>query len=54
MNKIATGKVEKDVVDLDYPLKKNLSNLADFRNKDISSLTAAFLIGRDIKKLLMN
>ena len=24
MNKIATGKVDKDVVDLDYPLRKNL------------------------------
>ena len=52
MNKIATGKVDKDVVDLDYPLKKNLSNLADFRNKDISSLTACILDRPRHKKII--
>ena len=52
MNKIATGKVEKDVVDLDYPLRKNLSNLADFRNKDISSLTACILDRPRHKKII--
>ena len=52
MNKIATGKVEKDVVDLDYPLKKNLSNLADFSNKDISSLTACILDRPRHKKII--
>ena len=34
MNKIATGKVEKDLIDLDYTLEKNISNLADFKNKE--------------------
>jgi fructose-1,6-bisphosphatase II / sedoheptulose-1,7-bisphosphatase len=52
MNKIATGKVEKEVVDLDYPLKKNLSNLADFKNKDISSLTACILDRPRHKKII--
>ena len=52
MNKIATGKVEKDVVDLDYPLRKNLSNLADFRNKDLSSLTACILDRPRHKKII--
>ena len=43
MDKIATGKIEKDLIDLDFPLKKNLSNLADFMNKDISDLTACVM-----------
>jgi fructose-1,6-bisphosphatase II / sedoheptulose-1,7-bisphosphatase len=43
MEKIATGKVEKGLIDLDNPLKKNISNLAEFMNKDISSITACVL-----------
>ena len=43
MDKIATGPIEKGLVDLDFPLKKNLSNLAEFLNKDISSLTACVM-----------
>ena len=43
MDKIATGKVEKGLIDLDYSLKKNISNLAEFMNKDISSITACIL-----------
>ena len=43
MDKIATGSVEKGLIDLDYPLKKNISNLADFLNKDTSSLTACIM-----------
>jgi fructose-1,6-bisphosphatase II / sedoheptulose-1,7-bisphosphatase len=43
MDKIATGKIEKGVIDLDYPLKKNISNLAEFMNKDISSITVCIL-----------
>ena len=43
MSKIATGKIEKGLIDLDYPLKKNISNLADFKNKKPSSLTACIL-----------
>ena len=43
MDKIATGKIEKGLIDLDYPLKKNISNLTDFMNKDISSITACIM-----------
>jgi fructose-1,6-bisphosphatase II / sedoheptulose-1,7-bisphosphatase len=43
MDKIATGKIEKGLIDLDNPLKKNISNLADFMNKDISSITACIM-----------
>ena len=43
MDKIATAKVEKGVIDLDYSLKKNISNLADYKNKDISLITACIM-----------
>ena len=43
MDKIATGKIEKGLIDLDNSLKKNISNLADFMNKDISSITACIM-----------
>ena len=43
MNKIATSKVENGLIDLDYSLKKNISNLADFMNKDISSITTCLM-----------
>jgi len=43
MDKIATRKVEKGLIDLDYPIKKNMGNLADFMKKDISSLTACIM-----------
>ena len=52
MDKIATGKVEKDLIDLDYSLKKNISNLADFKNKDISSITACILDRPRHKKII--
>tara|TARA_B100000767_G_scaffold173345_1_gene162206 strand:- start:85 stop:1032 length:948 start_codon:yes stop_codon:yes gene_type:complete len=43
MNKIATGKIEKGLVDLDYSLEKNIKNLSDFKNKEISSITVCVL-----------
>ncbi|MDA8537660.1 class II fructose-bisphosphatase [Candidatus Pelagibacter bacterium] len=43
MNKIATGKVEKGLIDLDYPLEKNIRNLSDFKNKEISSITVCVM-----------
>ena len=52
MDKIATCKVEKGLIDLDYPLKKNISNLADFMNKDISSITACILDRPRHKKII--
>jgi fructose-1,6-bisphosphatase II / sedoheptulose-1,7-bisphosphatase len=43
MNKIATGKIDKGLIDLDYPLEKNIKNLSKFKNKDISSLNVCIL-----------
>ena len=43
MNKIATGKIDKGLIDLDYPLEKNIKNLSEFKNKDVSSLTVCLL-----------
>jgi len=61
MNKIAVGNVEEGTVDLDYPIKKNISNLADAKNKDISKVTACILdrprhkkIIDELKKLKVN
>jgi fructose-1,6-bisphosphatase II / sedoheptulose-1,7-bisphosphatase len=52
MDKIATRKAEKNLIDLDFPLKKNISNLADFLNKDISSITACILDRPRHKKII--
>jgi fructose-1,6-bisphosphatase II / sedoheptulose-1,7-bisphosphatase len=52
MDKIATGKIEKGLIDLDYPLKKNISNLAEFMDKDISSITACILDRPRHKKII--
>ena len=43
MNKIATAKVEKGLIDLEYSIKKNIENLADFKNTEPSNLTACVL-----------
>jgi fructose-1,6-bisphosphatase II / sedoheptulose-1,7-bisphosphatase len=43
MDKIATGKIDKGLIDLDYPLEKNIKNLSDFKNKPVSSITACIL-----------
>jgi len=52
MDKIATGKIEKGLIDLDYTLKKNISNLAKFLNKDISTITACILDRPRHKKII--
>ena len=52
MDKIATGPIEKGLVDLDFSLKKNISNLADFLNKDLSSLTVCILDRPRHKKII--
>ena len=52
MNKIAVGKVEEGTVDLDYTIKKNISNLADAKNKDISKITACILDRPRHKKII--
>ncbi len=43
MNKISTNLTESNVVDLDYSIKKNIHNLADFKNKRPENLTACIM-----------
>ena len=52
MDKIATGKIEKGLVDIDFPLKKNITNLSEFLNKDISAITACVLDRPRHKKII--
>ncbi|MDA8727442.1 class II fructose-bisphosphatase [Candidatus Pelagibacter bacterium] len=52
MNKIATGKIDKGLIDLDYPLEKNIKNLSEFNNKPYSSLTVCVLDRPRHKKII--
>ena len=52
MNKIATGKIEKGLIDLDYSLEKNIQNLSDFNNKKISSITVCIMDRPRHKKII--
>jgi fructose-1,6-bisphosphatase II / sedoheptulose-1,7-bisphosphatase len=52
MNKIATGKIDKGLIDLDYPLEKNIKNLSEFKNKGVSSLTVCILDRPRHKKII--
>ena len=52
MNKIATGKIDKGLIDLDFPLEKNIKNLSEFKNKDISSITVCVLDRPRHKKII--
>ena len=52
MNKIATSKVEKGLIDLDYDIKKNIFNLAEFKNTHPSKLTACLLDRPRHKKII--
>ena len=52
MDKIAVGNVGKDVVDLDNSIKKNISNLAEAKNKKISDITACLLDRPRHKKII--
>ena len=61
MDKISTRVKEKNVVDLDYPIKKNIFNLSEYLNKKPENLTACILdrprhakIIEDLKKLNVN
>ena len=61
MEKISTKVNEKNVVDLDYTIKKNISNLSDYLNKNPENLTACILdrprhkeIMEELKKLKVN
>ena len=61
MDKISTRVKEKNVVDLDYSIKKNIFNLSEYLNKKPENLTACILdrprhakIIGDLKKLNVN
>tara|TARA_B100001057_G_scaffold266881_1_gene267024 strand:- start:1581 stop:2522 length:942 start_codon:yes stop_codon:yes gene_type:complete len=43
MNKIAISASEKGIVDLDYTIKKNIKNLAEFKNTTPENITACLL-----------
>ena len=43
MNKIAAKVDQKNVVDLDFNIKKNLDNLAQYKNKNIEDLSVCIL-----------
>ena len=43
MDKISTRVKEKNVIDLDFSVKKNISNLSDYLNKKPEDLTACLL-----------
>lgn len=54
MEKLAIGKnIEKGTVDLDYPLEKNLKNLADAKNKKLNDITVC-LLNRDRHKEIID
>ena len=52
MDKIATGKIDRGLIDLDYPLEKNIKNLSEFKKKDYSSLTVCVLDRPRHKKII--
>jgi fructose-1,6-bisphosphatase II / sedoheptulose-1,7-bisphosphatase len=52
MNKIATAKVEDGLIDLDYSLEKNITNLANYKDKDVKSITACLLDRPRHKKII--
>ncbi len=43
MNKISADISETGVIDLDYSVKKNIHNLADYKNKKLENITACIL-----------
>ena len=43
MEKISTRVTEKNVIDLDYSVKKNIVNLSDYLNKNPENITACIL-----------
>ena len=54
MDKISANVLEKDVVDLDFSVQKNITNLADYKNKKPSDLTVCILDRPRHKKIIEN
>ncbi len=52
MDKIATNIKEKKVIDLDFTIKQNISNLADYKNKNPEDLTVCILDRPRHKKII--
>ena len=52
MEKISTNTKEKNVVDLDYSIKKNIFNLSEYHNKKPENLTACILDRPRHKKII--
>ena len=52
MDKISTNIKEPNVIDLDYSVKKNIYNLAEFKNKKPENLTACILDRPRHKKII--
>ena len=52
MNKISVNTSDADVVDLDFSIKKNIFNLAEFKNKQPNQLTACILDRPRHKKII--
>tara|TARA_B100000575_G_scaffold244866_1_gene209177 strand:+ start:2880 stop:3821 length:942 start_codon:yes stop_codon:yes gene_type:complete len=52
MDKISANCSEPNVIDLDYSVKKNIYNLAEFKNKKPESLTACILNRPRHKKII--
>tara|TARA_B110001450_G_scaffold83776_1_gene79638 strand:+ start:207 stop:1154 length:948 start_codon:yes stop_codon:yes gene_type:complete len=52
MSKIATGKIDKGLIDLDYSVEKNIKNLSDFTNKKNSSITVCVMDRPRHKKII--
>ena len=52
MEKIATCKIAKGVIDLDQTVKKNILNLCEFKNKSPNQLTACVMDRQRHKKII--
>ena len=52
MEKISTRVTEKNVIDLDYSVKKNIDNLAQYKNKSPDELTTCILDRPRHKKII--
>ena len=52
MNKISADVKEKNVIDLDYSVKKNIDNLSQYKNKRPDELTACILDRPRHKKII--
>ena len=52
MEKIATSKTSKGVIDLDHSVKKNIFNLCEFKNKSPDQLTACVMDRPRHKKII--